>query len=90
MTVLSFTLLIGCYCDTVRKRKLVSNDAFHLHCALLDVFFLKRNEVYESLQVLLRKRTLSSLIIPARVARSLDIFSKPSSRFLIIEILPLL
>jgi len=30
-----------------------------------DVPFFKGNEIYESLQVLLLKRTLSSLIIPA-------------------------
>ena len=36
-------------------------------CMFLDVRFLNRTEIYESLQVLLIKRTLSSLIIPANV-----------------------
>jgi len=34
---------------------------------LLDVLFFKTNKVYEILQVLLLKRTLSSLIVPANV-----------------------
>jgi len=33
----------------------------------LDVHFCKRTEVYESLQVLLLKRTVLCLIIPANV-----------------------
>jgi len=37
---------------------------------LLDVCFFKRTEIYERLQVLLLKRTLSRLAIPANVTDS--------------------